>query len=426
MEVWESINNPEIRACESSLTECDLVVIRDVERALSDGLNLKHWWEQKEALGKYAEEFEFVRTYNRASRVTGFFDSTLLNGRNFPLTGLVQEMLFDESKQASPEKVRDELREFILHYFLRVSSFRLPDAYVGRDQPTKTNVRKALQPFSLCPEPQDPLAGFGYSQLYYKLRESGYIGKFPAHLQPRIVDLRRLDDIYEWIVLQVNLFNFNLSYTPFADGLFTLRFPQEEEIYIAISRDFIKNQTDPSLDLLGRYGLGYALLKPAPRKTIFAYGPGEFEAGFQLIDFEISKKGQSCVRMAFVSNRPVQITRIDLNLFSAGVRIADLMTFGLASRVFRPTMGFLEQLSPRIGNLDPVGTYITLVNLLTGGMAQNQLCASIEALEKNPMLLTHFMEHYNLIAGALMTWRHVQSWLNADDVPRAVREGTSS
>jgi hypothetical protein len=36
------------------------------------------------------------------------------------------------------------------------------------------------------------------------------------------------------------------------------------------------------------------------------------------------------------------------------------------------------------------------------------------------------MEHYHLIAGALMTWRKVQNWLDPADIPEAVREGTSS
>ncbi len=41
------------------------------------------------------------------------------------------------------------------------------------------------------------------------------------------------------------------------------------------------------------------------------------------------------------------------------------------------------------------------------------------------MLLTHFMEHYEMISGALATWRHVQSWLDRAHVPEGVKEGTS-
>lgn len=425
MDTWAAINDPAERACTPSLTEEDLSVIGDAERALADGLRLKLWWERKEATDGYARQFEPVRTFNRAERVTGFFDTAPLDGTELPVMGLVQEMLFDQPKQAPPARVRDELREFVLHYFMRVSSFREPEAFIPLDEATKASVRRALQPFSLCPEPVDTQAGFGYRQLYYKLRGSGLVGKFPAHLQPRVVDLRRLFDIYEWVVLEVSVFDFNLTYTPFAGGPFSLVFPLTEQTYIAVSRDFITDRDAPAPDLLGHYGLGYALLRPAPRKTIFAYGPGHFAAGFQLIDFRIDRRGQSRVRMVFVSNRPSQVLSVDLNPVSLGFGLADLMTFGLTSRLFGPVREALERAAPRVENFDPVTAYITLINLLTGGLAEDELCASLETLEKDPMLLTHFMEHYQLITGALATWRHVQNWLDRAEVPEGVKEGAS-
>lgn len=426
MDTWSVINDPINRDCAPALTDSDLVIIQDVERALADGLQLKQWWEQKEATNSYTEQFELARTYNRAEQVKGFFDNAWLNGRSFPIMGLVQQMLFDQPKQVGPELVRNELREFVLHYFMRVSSFRQPEAYVSRDEYKKSDVRRALQPFSFCHRRTDPQVGFGYTQLYYKLRSSSYIGKFPVHLQQRVVDLREIGNTYEWIVLQVNIFDFNITYTPFADGPFSLVFPLREETYIAISRDFITHQDDPTPDLLGSYGFGYALLKPAPRRSIFAYGPGNFSAGFQTINFDVHRNGQSHARMTFVSNRPERVMSLELNPVTWGFRFADLMTLGLASRLFGPVKNALERVSPRIENFDPVTTYIAVVNLLTSGVARDQLCASLEALEKNPMLLTHFMEHYNMLAGALMTWRHVQDWLDRNEIPEGVLEGTTS
>jgi hypothetical protein len=426
VDVWEAINNPAFRECSPAWDERDRIVIDDAERALADGLQLKRWWEEKESSGTYANPFELVRTYNRAERVTGFFDTALLNGNDFPVMGLVQEMVFDKTKQTSPELARDELREFVLHYFMRVSATREPDAFIPRDQYTKSDVQTFLQPFSFCPQSSNSFAGFGYSQLYYQLREQNYTGKFPVHLQSRIVDLRRMSDIYKWIVLEVDIFDFNLSYTPFAEGAFSIVFPQREQTYIAISQDFVVNQDKPSPGVLGRYGIGYALLKPAPSKTIFAFGPGHFAAGFQTIDFEIDERGVTRARMVFVSNRPRNVLDVDLNPVSWGFTFADAFTFGLTSRIFGPVKNVLERFSPRLENFDPVTTYIALVNLLTGDLASEQLCASLESLEKNPMLLRHFMEHYYLISGALVTWRRVQNWLNQADIPEAVREGTSS
>src|SRR5262249_40418110 len=98
-----------------------MVVIQDVDRALADGLKLRAWWEQKEASNSYAEPFELVSTFNKADRVIAFLDTAPLGGKELGVMGLVQEMLFDQPKQAAPEKVRDEFREFILHYFMRTS-----------------------------------------------------------------------------------------------------------------------------------------------------------------------------------------------------------------------------------------------------------------------------------------------------------------
>ena len=176
MQIWDAINNPEYRDCTPSWNDQDLTVVGDAERALHDGLQLKQWWRQKEAEGTYAESFELVRTFNRAARVTAFFDTASLNGKDLPVMGVVQEMVFDKAKQAHPESVRDELREFILHYFMRVSATREPQAFIPRDQLTKAHVRTVLQPFSFCPEPLDTQAGFGYVQLYYQLREPSYTG----------------------------------------------------------------------------------------------------------------------------------------------------------------------------------------------------------------------------------------------------------
>jgi hypothetical protein len=101
------------------------------------------------------------------------------------------------------------------------------------------------------------------------------------------------------------------------------------------------------------------------------------------------------------------------------------MTFGLASHFFAPVRETLERFSPRLQNLDPVTAYISAVNIATGNFARDELCTSLETLERDPMLLTHFMEHYEMISGALVTWRHVQSWLNRADLPEGLKEGTT-
>src|SRR6266481_4467779 len=84
--------------CISGLTEQDLIVIQDVERALADGLKLRQWWEKVEATNSYDKQFELVRTHNKADRGIGFMDVASLNGKAFPVMGVIQEMPFDNPK----------------------------------------------------------------------------------------------------------------------------------------------------------------------------------------------------------------------------------------------------------------------------------------------------------------------------------------
>jgi hypothetical protein len=410
----------------SGLTEHDFIIIQDVERALADGLNLRQWWEKVDATNSYDNQFDLVRTYNKADRGLGFMDVASLNGKAFPVMGVLQEMPFDNPKQAAPEAVRDEFRQFILHYFLRVSSFQLPDFYVGEGAIKHSDVRHFIQPFSLCPESTDARGGFGYSQLYYKLKGSGLIGKFPRKDEYRIIDLRQIGEQYEWIVLKTRVFDFNISFSPFGPNAFTINIPLNEETYLAINQDFITNRDNPTPDLLGQYGVGYVLLKPAPHKSFFAYGPGYFTAGFQLIDFEVSKSGQTRSRMIFVANRPQQVLSVDINPVELSFGLADFMSFGLTSRIFGPLRNILERFSPVISGVDPVGAYMWIADLLTANLASEQLCSSLQTLEVNPMLLTHYMEHYRLVVGALMTWRRVQNWFERDEIPESIIKGISS
>lgn len=412
--------------CMSGLTEHDFIIIQDVERALADGLNLRQWWEKVDATNSYDNQFDLVRTYNKADRGLGFMDVASLNGKAFPVMGVLQEMPFDNPKQAAPEAVRDEFRQFILHYFLRVSSFQLPDFYVGEGAIKHSDVRHFIQPFSLCPESTDARGGFGYSQLYYKLKGSGLIGKFPRKDEYRIIDLRQIGEQYEWIVLKTRVFDFNISFSPFGPNAFTINIPLNEETYLAINQDFITNRDNPTPDLLGQYGVGYVLLKPAPHKSFFAYGPGYFTAGFQLIDFEVSKSGQTRSRMIFVANRPQQVLSVDINPVELSFGLADFMSFGLTSRIFGPLRNILERFSPVISGVDPVGAYMWIADLLTANLASEQLCSSLQTLEVNPMLLTHYMEHYRLVVGALMTWRRVQNWFERDEIPESIIKGISS
>jgi len=405
----------------SRITERDRLVLDNVEKARADGVALKRAWETAEATGTYAQQFTLARTFHRAARGIGFFDRFATSDGELPVMGVVQEMMYDQRKQAPPEIARNELREFVCRYFMRVSDYREPSAYI--DEAPQAPLSSIGQLLSWCPSADDRRTGFGYSQLYYKLR-SGEIGKFRRRRECEVVDVREIGPTYEWLVVKVRIFDFNLRFQPLGPRAFTLNIPIDQETYVVLSPEFITVVDDPGGDLIGQYGFGYSLLQFDPGPSIFAYGPGYFRAGFQLITFDVRRDGTTLVKMAFVANRPEQILDLDLDPIGWSWRAADAVTLGLASRLAGPLRGIFQDPRLRVQNVDLISLYIDAADALTAGYARRELCVNRSQLERE-MLLQHFMQHYRLIAGSLLAWRQVPDWLAAETLPSVARTGLS-
>ncbi|HXI44048.1 MAG TPA: hypothetical protein VNH83_28955 [Bryobacteraceae bacterium] len=343
-------------------------LVREAEQALESGVRLKQWFQQLDASGELTDRFGLRRSFNPPGNSYGFFDVAPLGPHGLTVFGVVQEVRFDTLKAGSPLRLRDEMREFVLRYFMRVTDFRRPDAYAGARRCMRQPVERV---------------GFGYSQHFYKLSATGEIGEFPLEVKFEIIDLRELLWRYDWIVVRVDLFDFDLSFQPFGDGTPSLRLPLPESNYLVLSRQFISDDTEAHDGAIGRFGLGYALVKNPLPSRLLAYGPGEFDAGFQTIDFTVLPNGESHVRMIFVVNRPRKI----LNL-----------------------------------PVDPVFTFIDAMNLLTAGAAARLFCVSHRELEIG-FMVQHFKQHYDMIVGALSTWSQFSDWLDEDSLPEWVKRG---
>jgi hypothetical protein len=411
-----------IRVPQDDWTEQDRTRVSEAEGALADGLSLLRWWEQLDAVNGYSERFDMIRTYNQSDRSFGFFASAPLGERMLPVMGVVEDLLYDQSRQVAPERVRDEFREFVLHYFMRISAFEQPEAYAAPGRPSPLAYRAGL---SWCPGEESQKAGFGFSQLYYKRADTGAVSKFPRHEQFACVDLRTIGPLYLWTVCKVRIFDFNLRFQPRGRESVSLAIPLKAENYLVLSRDFIANRDDPAPGVLGEYGFGYAMIRDTSDESVFAYGPGQFQTGFQLIHFRVLGNGETWVRLVFVVNRPDRILNIPIDPVGWSFRLADLFSLGLASRVVGPAKPWLERSPFRIGGFDPISAYVTLANTLTGGFAAEDLCISREQLEKD-FLVQHFHQHYQMIVGSLLTWRHVPDWLNTREIPASIVTGVSS
>jgi hypothetical protein len=328
-------------------------------------------------------------------------------------------MFYDRQKLATGETIRAQLREFVLRYFMRVSHFRQPEAIPAGQRASTSFFQRAI---SWLPEEEDRRIGFGYQQLYYKLRESGKIGKFAADEQNAIVDLREIGAVYDWIVLKVDIFDFNLQFAPFGGNSLKVQLPLKESTYLLVGPPFIKNCEDPEPGVLGQYGFGYAFLPYAPEPGLIAYGPGHFAAGLQTVDFKVMKDGEIRARAAFLVNRPTKIATIDVAPIDWGFQMADMLTFNMASRVMAPMKALAQLLPLRVNQVDPVSGYIWMANTITGGMAGRQLGISKEVLEKR-MLVQHFMQHYEMLVNSLLVWRTVPDWTDTDRLPDYCRRG---
>jgi hypothetical protein len=304
---------------------------------------------------------------------------------------------------------------------MRVSAFRQPEVYVESPQP---DLLGYLERLSWCPEPSILRQGFGFTQHYYKLRSTGQIGKFPAGSESAIVDLREIGQKYEWVVVKVSIFDFAFKFKLLGTTGPELSIPLTEQSYLVLSRDFILNEDNPTSQCLGRYGFGYAFIQD-PQQGVIGYGPGQFSAAIELINFDVNQNGEIRVEMVFVVNRPERIANISINPVDWGFRVADLFSFGLTSRIFAPVKDTLELIPIPIDSFDPVYGFVSLANALSANQAAQQLCISREQLEKD-FLAQHFTQHYVTLVGSLLTWRQIPDWLDTAALPDWVVLGKSS
>ena len=400
-----------------------------VPEYLARGLDLKRWWDEVERKGgpDQQQRFPLERSFNRPNRSFGFYGEAPVGGSMMPVMGNVQEMFYDQIRapaalgRESAEWMWAQLREFAMKYFMRVSSFREPETYIDTANPVPP---PAFARLSWCPQPEEGgRRGFGFSQIFYQHTGSDLVQAFPTYDQFAIVDQREIGKIYEWILLRVRIFDFNFSVRPVGRNGPELVFGANEQSYLVTHKAFVNYKERHIPGVFGDYGIGYAFVRN-PVQGPFGYGPGEFDAAIELINFRVYETGYISVRMVFIANRPRQISNIVIDPVNWSFGLADIFSLGLASRLLSPAKNLLSQIPLRF-NVDPVSAYVTGANLISAGAAAQTLCISIEQLEKL-FLLQHFKQHYQTIVGSLLTWRQIPDWLDEKNLPAWVISGMSS
>ncbi len=415
---------------EAALSVAEHRLLANVEPCLADAVALLDWWRAADAAGTIHPRFELSRVFNRPDSGYSFFGEAPVpsvagaSGR-LAVMGDVPSVFFDQAKGGGVGQWSQEVREFALRYFMRISDFRLPQAVTG-GQPKPPP--PPLDLLSFCPRGEISREGFGYEQLFYKLRDGGRIGRFATGERFAIVDQRELFSRYEWIVANVKIFDFALAF-PLDPGLPRFELPLPESQLVIFHRAFVEDEPGRPGGEADRYQFGYAMLRSPDDDSVLAYGPGRFDAGFQLFTFTVASDSQVRVRMPFVVNRPQRILDLSLDPIDWTLRAARLIDGWLGSRETASWLASIQQVAARLplrpGGFDPVTLGIALANLLTLGQASARLCISKEELEKF-FLLFHFNQYYTMITSSLLTWRQVPDWLDPATIPEWVKSGVSS
>ena len=105
--------------------------------------------------------------------------------------------------------------------------------------------------------------------------------------------------------------------------------------------------------------------------------------------------------------------------------LADFMSFGMTSRMFKPIRHILDDMPLKAENVDPTIPALDFLNRFTGGQLGDKLDVRKERLFKG-FLTQHSMQHYQTLLESLRTWRQIPDWLDADALPAWVVEGQSS
>jgi hypothetical protein len=398
----------------------------NLERYLGAGRALHDWWESEGVNGQFARRFNLGRTFNRPSNAYGFFDEIRTPAGPYPIMGVVQEMAYDhapgpEDALHNIDSTRRQLREFALKYFMRVSSFQEPAADVMQPDPQATRSRNIL---NWCRKPGDAVGGFGYSQHFAQRRKDGAIVRFDDAEQYAIVDQRTIGEVYDWVLARVKIYDFAVRFKPFPPPSPELSFSISEDSYVAIAPEFVCDLERPAPGVAAEYGVGYAFVRnPAP--GLLAYGPGSFDAAFKTIRFQVLDSGEIRVKMIFISNRPTGVLNVRLDPVAITFRASDLVTFGVTSKLFGGVERALRALPLAFPTLDPVYSYVSVLNWLTGGRAEHDWCISRDQLDLD-FLIQHFLVHYRALAGSLVTWRMFPDWLDATRLPKWVVQGIAS
>lgn len=401
-------STPPLAFLTAPLGECtadEKTILENAPGDLRKALHLRRWFEGASATAGGLHRFQLTRTEHDSEMSYGFFGRAPMDeGFDMRVMGNVQEMFFDRAKRSPggivpPEEMCRQVRAFVLRYFMRISTFLQPEREGGQDRASAVRHRE----------------GFGYTQHFAKPR-GGEGVRFAPEEECRIIDLRDIGPVWDWIICRLRFHNFQIGLRPLGASGPQVAFDLKAENYIILSPELIIDRENPEPGVAGEYGFGYAAIRnPVP--GVLAYGPGRFETAVQVVRWRVLETGEVRTRMEFMSNRPKHVSRVDLDPVHWGLEMAEFASLGLVSPISRRLRAAWDKVVRLDAAIDPVYVLVDGVNAITNGKAARDWSISREQLDKE-LLLLHFRQHYRAVLGSLRAWRQVQNWTQESEIPR--------
>lgn len=306
-----------------ALTPHDRFLVEKTEEAIRDGVQLDAWCrraDREQTLRLVT--LELGKPFRLRNKAEGFLGELVVNGKTLDVMGAIQTNWFG-STSATP----DQIREFVFRDFLPMANWTYPDGYPG---------------------------GFTITQSLYRDRAGNY-GKFSGADGLGMVDWRRLQNEYDWVLLTVLIHDFVMKFGPY-----TKRF--DEAACVSPAAAFVHDVQTPGLQL--DLTVGYPFVAYAPIPNNFGFGPGKFGVAIKNYTWQLRDNGELVVKMCFAAAPRCK------KVFDFGPNVPDPV-YGGAKVLKKLTLGaFPEQGFHDTLDLKMIGQHCRVHQALMDGVEQ--------------------------------------------------------
>lgn len=415
---------------DGTLTAEDAAILPHVPRADRLGSELKTWYEETREKKAFSNEFKLLEFFGaEQDSDLGYIEVADLPSGKYQVMGEVQDLFYDTTRSPSTTSppasevatVNQQMREFALRYFMRVTAPRAPIA-----EPVPSHPAPLLGWLDQAPRMMDQREDIGFFQLYGRRVDTGQLEVFDKAQQPTVVDMRELGKTYEWVLLKARLFDFELQFNVLPPLLgFQVPFTvldQKEFLYGLLTPAFVCDEQNPRPGVVGEYGMGFSLVAPPPDESPLTFGPEVFTMGMNYFRFIVLETGEVRTTVTFCCNQLAGIFPLPVSPINWGLLGFDVLTNGRAGKLLGRLTKEADRLPLGKATFDPILGSIKALNGFTGGALGRDYGISTDNIFKW-ILRKHGTVFNHQMSESARVWRAFPDWLAADSLPEYIRRG---